>query len=372
MSRARVAAVLALGLAAACAPFERGPERYPSLARAYAARFPVGVAVEPRHLEGMEGRFVAWHFTSLVAENAMKPPALQPREGQFDFTGADRIVDFAVRHGMKVRGHTLLWHEQTPDWIWRGPDGGPASRELVRERLRNHIATVVGRYRGRVQAWDVVNEVIDPAREDCLRADRWRETLGPDYVEWAFRFAHEADPSARLFINDFYTTQPARRRCLARVVEGLIARGVPVHGIGHQMHVDIANPAPAEVDEAFAQFARLGLENQVTEMDMSFHDAMRKRYPGSDAELLARQALSYQALFAVFRARPDVTSVTFWGLSDGHSWLDAGALSARGDRPLLFDARLEPKPAFWSVIQAAGGGGAAPAGVVSQSPPISR
>jgi endo-1,4-beta-xylanase len=361
--RAAIATLAAL--AAACAPVERAPERHPSLAKVHQAHFPVGVAVEPRHLEGREGRFVAWQFNSLVAENAMKPRPLQPREGHFEFGGADRIVEFAQRHGMQVRGHTLLWHEETPEWTWREADGSAASRQKVLERLRRHIHEVVGRYRGRVQAWDVVNEVIDASREDCLRATAWLEVAGPGYVEFAFRAAHEADPAARLFINDFHTTQPAKRRCLLEVVRGLLARGVPVHGVGHQMHVDLAGPPAHEVDEAFAEVAALGLENQVTEMDMSLHGPA-PRPPGTEGDLLALQAARYGELFRVFRSRRDVTSVSFWGLSDAHTWLDRGALAGRGDRPLLFDRDLEPKPAFWRVIPPAGGRGGAPAAVVSE------
>jgi endo-1,4-beta-xylanase len=205
-----------------------------------------------------------------------------------------------------------------------------------------------------------VNEVIDPSKPGCLRQDKWLEVTGPEYIEWAFRAAHEADPGARLFVNDFHSTQPAKRECLLELVRGLLARGVPVHGIGHQMHVDLAEPSAREVGEAFAQFASLGLENQVTEMDMSFF-AGGERPLGTDAELLALQATRYAELFRVFRSRRDVTSVTFWGLSDGRTWLGRGAFEGRGDRPLLFDRELEPKPAFWRVVRSA---------VVAQSAPL--
>lgn len=367
--RARRAALFAFAaFAAACAPVERAPERHPSLAKAFQGQFAVGVAVEPGHLEGLEGRFVAWQFNGLVAENAMKPPALQPQEGRFDFARADRIVEFAARHAMMVRGHTLLWHEETPAWMWQESDGRAASKERVLERLRRHVHEVVGRYRGRVQSWDVVNEVIDASREGCLRADKWLEVAGTDYLDVAFRAAHEADPAARLFINDFHTTQPAKRRCLIAVVRGLLSRGVPVHGIGHQMHVDLVEPKVAEVEEAFAEFATLGLEGQVTEMDMSLVVGV-VRHPGSDAQLATVQAERYAELFRVFRSRREISSVTFWGLSDGRTWLDRGARAGRGDRPLLFDADLEPKPAFWRVIPPAAGRAALRAEVVSKSAP---
>lgn len=326
--------------------------RHAPLAPMYAHRFPLGAAVEPRHLQGADGHLLAWHFNAVVAENAMKPPRLQPAEGQFDFTAADRIVAFAEERGMKIRGHTLLWHEETPDWFWRAPDGGPATGERVLERLRAHIHAVVGRYRGRVHAWDVVNEVVDPAAPGCLRNDRWLQVVGPRYVEAAFRYAHEADPGARLFVNDFETTQPTKRDCLLGLARDLRARGVPVHGMGHQMHVDVDRPSVREVDETLAAFAALGLDNHVTELDMSLGPAPRQA-PGGEAALLARQAARYGEFFRVFAARPDVKAVTLWGLSDADTWLIRGARQGSGDKPLLFDADRQPKAAYREVAGAA-------------------
>lgn len=315
--------------------------RHASLARLYAARFPVGAAVEPAQLDTREGKLLAWHFNSVVAENAMKMPRLQPAEGRFDFDGADRIVAFATERGMKVRGHTLLWPEETPEWLWRGSGGEPASRDVVRERLRSHIHAVVGRYRGRVYAWDVVNEAIDPGQPGCLRNDRWHAVLGPEYIEWAFRYAREADTGARLFLNDYETTDPARRACLLRVVTQLRARGVPVDGMGHQMHVELARPAVGEIEQTLAMFAALGVENQVTELDMTLGSTR------PDAGVLARQAARYAELLAAF-ARAGVTAVTFWGISDANTWLNRRG-PAGIDQPLLFDARQEPKPAYFAV-----------------------
>lgn len=338
--------IASLAFAAGCAvgPDRVDPEvsKNASVAQAFAARFPIGAAIEPWQLDAPEAGLLRWHFNSVTAENAMKPAALQPREGRFAFAGADRIVDYAMRNGMRVRGHTLLWHEQTPDWMWEAA-GRAATRAEVIARLHAHIAAVVGRYRGRVYAWDVVNEVIDARRADCLRDTEWLRVVGPDYIALAFRFAHEADPAARLFINDFDTTEPAKRACLARVVGDLMRRGVPVHGIGHQMHVGMDQPAAADVEAALAELAALGLESQVTEMDVSLGDAPRD---------LERQAARYGELFRVFVAHGEVTGVTLWGVSDAHSWLNATRAPADPDRPLLFDASLHPKPAYRAVVDA--------------------
>jgi endo-1,4-beta-xylanase len=322
--------------------------RFPSLAGKFADRFPVGAAVEPEQLESAEAPLLMWHFNSVVAENAMKPPRVQPSEGRFDFSRADRIVAFAERRGMKVRGHTLLWHEETPQWYWQAANGAPASGDQVLERLRNHIHALVGRYRGRIYAWDVVNEVIDYTRPDCLRDDLWRRVVGARYVEQAFRYAHEADPAAKLFINDYDTAEPRKRACLERVARELLARGVPLHGVGHQMHVDLDKPSAADVDETLARFAALGLENQVTELDLTL---------GADAapvakDALARQAARYEELFAVFARHPDVTAVTFWGISDAHTWRNAGRAPGT-DQPLLFDVGQRPKPAYFAVAREA-------------------
>jgi endo-1,4-beta-xylanase len=346
-ARIAISAILALTLGS-CGPIGVDQEiaRFPSVAKAYAHRFPIGAAVEPWQLDTIDGRLLAWHFNSVVAENAMKPPRVQPSEGRFEFSDADRIVEFALRHGMKIRGHTLLWHEETPAWFWQA-DGGPASRERVLERLRAHVLALVGRYRGHVYAWDVVNEAVDPSNGDCLRRDRWLQIVGPEYLDWAFRFAHEADPSARLFLNDYETTDPDRRRCLLRIARGLLERGVPLHGIGHQMHIHLDRPSEGEVEETLRETAALGLESQITELDVSLAES----HIGT-AEALQRQGARYEALFEVF-ARAGVTAVTFWGISDAHTWRNTGRPPDRPDRPLLLDRHRQPKPAYFGVMKAA-------------------
>jgi endo-1,4-beta-xylanase len=207
-----VLSTLAISHAAAAPPL-------PSLAEAYQGRLKIGAAVEAPQLRGADGALLASQFNSVVAENAMKPAALQPTEGRFNFGPADAIVAYAQQHRMAVRGHTLLWFKRTPDWFWTGADGSPASRDQVLARLQRHIETVVGRYKGKVYAWDVVNEVIDASQPDCLRNDRWRQVVGPGYIAAAFRYAHAADPRARLFINDYATHEPAKRDCLVRIVK---------------------------------------------------------------------------------------------------------------------------------------------------------
>lgn len=352
MPRSLLALLVSLGLWSADA-LAAEPVATRSLAAAYNGRLKIGAAVEPEQLTGTDGVLLAQQFSSVVAENAMKPMQIHPQENRYAFGPADALVVFAERHGLAVRGHTLLWGSHTPDWFWQSAEGQPATREQVLQRLRQHITTVVGHYRGRVYAWDVVNEAIDPHQPSCLRDDRWLQVVGPDYLAVAFRAAHVADPKARLFINDFNTQEPAKRDCLARVVKGLLAQGVPVQGIGHQTHISIYWPSLAAIDQSLATFAKLGMENQITELDMSLyqHHDYQPRQPL--AQRLNLHAERYRDLMALVLAHPEVTAVTWWGVADDHSWLDHQPGVPGDDQPLLFDRQQRPKPAYWAVLHQA-------------------
>ena len=325
----------------------------PSLAKAYEGRMKIGAAIEPSQLTSAEAPLLAAHFNSIVAENVMKPADIQPKEGAYNFAPADKLVAYAQGSGMAMRGHTLLWHLRTPEWMWTDREGKPASRDLVLARLKSHIDTVVGRYKGAVYAWDVVNEVIDEKQSNCLRNDKWFAATGEDYIEQAFRYAHAADPKARLYINDYSTEEPAKRQCLERVVKGLIARGVPVHGVGHQMHVSVFGPSVESIDESLTTFARLGLENQVTELDISLYRYKAKALSDSQSKLIQLQGERYAALMKVFLAHPELRAVTLWGISDSHTWLNHGEYEGRHDSPLLFDRQQKPKPAYTGMLNAA-------------------
>lgn len=330
-----------------------GAQDTPSLAKAYEGRLTIGAAIEPSQLTSAEAPLLAAHFNSIVAENVMKPADIQPKEGAYNFAPADQLVAYAQGRGMAMRGHTLLWHLRTPEWMWTDRQGKPASRDLVLARLKSHIETVVGRYKGAVYAWDVVNEVIDDKQPNCLRKDKWYAATGEEYIEQAFRYAHAADPKARLYINDYSTEEPAKRQCLERVVKGLLARGVPVHGVGHQMHVSVFGPSVASIDESLTTFARLGLENQVTELDVSLYRYQAKSLSDSEEQLLQLQGGRYEALMKVFLAHPELRAVTLWGISDSHTWLNHGEYAGRHDAPLPFDRRQQPKPAYTGMLRAA-------------------
>ncbi len=329
-------------------PWQPG-DPIPSLARAYRGEFLVGAAITSAMVLAADVRpFLERQFDVVVAENEMKPLALEPREGEFNFGPADAIVDWAVAKGIKVRGHCLVWHEEAPAWMFV-KDGQPAPRELVVQRLRTYIQTVVGHFKGRVWAWDVVNEALVVSEPSVPSVDGWRKSpwydaLGPDYVTLAFQFAHEADPGALLFYNDYETQNPAKRALVLALIRSLQAKAVAIHGVGHQVHYQLSRPDPSELAVTFEEVARLGLRNQVTELDVSLCDRWGDAVPPVTSELLARQARRYAQLFHLFRQNRDkVEAVLLWGVNDETSWLRPP------DGPLLFRG-FQPKPAFWAVL----------------------
>jgi endo-1,4-beta-xylanase len=360
------------GLALLAAPSVAQP---PSLAEACRGKFLVGAALNAGQFTGRDAvgaELVRRQFNSITPENAMKWDALQPEPGRFRFETADRFVEFGRANGMFIVGHTLVWHSQTPHWVFRDRDGKPASRELLLERMRNHIRTVVGRYKGRVNGWDVVNEAL--AEDGTLRDSPWRRIIGDDYIAKAFEFAHEADPQAALYYNDYGIEDGRKRAGTVALIRKLRAQGVPITGVGMQQHVNLEWPAPAVVGEAIEAFAALGVKVMVTELDVDvlpsrWHridadvgrseggEAALNPYPeGLPAEKQQALARRYAGLFRVYLAHAGaLTRVTFWGLSDADSWLDDFPIRGRTNHPLLFDRARNPKPAHQAVIDAIAG-----------------
>ncbi len=288
---------------AALAAAASAQDAAPSLKAVLAGYFAVGAAVPPTFVETSDphSALLAAQFGALVPENAMKPESLQPVEGTFRFAPADKIVRFAESNRMLVRGHTLVWHQQTPLWFFTDPadPSKPASRELLLSRMKTHIQTVLGHYRGRVAAWDVVNEVLTDsgALRGPTDGSKWLGIIGPDYIDKAFAYAREADPSALLVINDYnLESVPAKRDAMYDLVKGMLARGVPVGGVGMQMHVSIYGPSVDEIRQAIERFASLGVKVQVTELDVSLYRGAEAEVPIDD-RLLALQARRYAELF---------------------------------------------------------------------------
>jgi endo-1,4-beta-xylanase len=283
------------------------------------------------------------HFDAVTAEYEMKWDVQEPEPGRFDFSRGDRIVEFAELRGMWIRGHTLIWHQQLPGWV------EALSGAELRIAFEDHIRGVVGHYAGRVHAWDVVNEAVADGGAG-LRDTPFLRGLGPDYVADAFRLAREADPQALLYYNDYGAEGlgPKSDRVF-ELVRDLVERGVPIDGVGLQMHVTASGPpAAADVAANLRRLAALGLTVNFSEMDVRIRDL-----GGDTGTRLERQRQLYRELVGVCVAEPACDNVTFWGFTDAHSWIDA---SFGPDDPLLFDESYAPKPAFFGVEAALLGG----------------
>lgn len=279
-------------------------------------------------------------FNLVTPENAMKWANIHPEPDSYDFRQADAIVQFALQHGMQVRGHTLVWGQALPAWV----SAGEYSREEWVSILCRHIKTVVGRYQGYISAWDVVNEAI--ANDGTLYENHWLQVIGPEYIPMAFQWAHEADPGALLFFNE-HSGEGLNRKSQAvlALVQALQAQDLPIHGVGLQMHTWLGGRFTPEALQAnLERLSALGLQVQITEMDI------RLQY--SDAPLpvkLAQQAELYGQVFSVCLQNPACTAFVTWGVSDRYSWIPS--LTGKPDAPLLFDADFQPKPAYFTLLE---------------------
>ncbi|MDQ6417873.1 endo-1,4-beta-xylanase [Paenibacillus sp. LHD-117] len=345
-------------------PNEPAQSDIPSLAVEYADFFPIGAAIEPSQTNGLKAGLLKKHVNWLVAENVMKPDSIHPAEETFNWSNADKIVAFAKENGMEIRYHTLVWHSQVGAWFFKDSEGKPmvdetdpvrqkANKKLLLERLDTHVRTIVDRYKNDIKSWDVVNEVIEPADPDGMRASEWYKIAGIDYIATAFQAAREAGgPDIKLYINDYGTDDPRKRDLLYDLVKKLLDQGVPIDGVGHQTHIDVYGPTVESIIESMRKFAELGLDNIVTELDMSIYSWNDRSDYGTviPEEILAQQAKRYGELFQAFRDHREILSgVVFWGIADDHTWLN-GFPVKRTNAPLLFDKQYQAKPAFWSVV----------------------
>ena len=298
------------------------------------------VAMRPFRTEAPYQETLKREFNIIVGENAFKWTGIHPNKGGYYFADADALVAFAAANRMKIRGHTLVWHKQLPRWV----TGGSFTREEAVNLLRDHINTVVGRYKGKVIAWDVVNEAIDDETGGLRTSSFWYEKIGPDYIRMAFEFAHQADPAAKLYYNDYEAEDMGRKSDgVYRLLKELKAAGVPVDGVGWQMHV----PNGFHITEAHrrnaARLAALGLEMTITELDV------RTRVPASAADLQA-QATAYREILGFCLSQPNCKALLAWGFTDKYSWIP-GWYAGLGDA-LLFDKDYQPKPAYRALVEA--------------------
>ena len=384
----------------------------PALKDAYKDHFQVGVAINRTIATGEAGgnrtpelvkkdiALTKEQFSQISPENDLKWESIHPREGAdgYNFGPADAYVEFGMKNHMLIVGHTLVWHGQTPRWVFAGttppadtaktpaqapppangaganPGGGRfgrgfggfdingphATREELLQRMREHIHTVVGRYKGKIKVWDVVNEAISDGGPNTLRTSPWEQIIGPDFIAKAFEYAHEADPDAILRYNDYGLENPAKRQKLIAMIKELQAKKVPVMAIGTQTHVSVSSPSFDDEDRTLTELETLGLPIHITELDVNGAQG-GQRNNGADVASNAtttqgglvddanqRLATQYANLFKVFLKHKSVKVVTLWGINDGVSWRANG-------KPLLFDSSDQPKPAFDAVIRAASG-----------------
>jgi endo-1,4-beta-xylanase len=313
-------------------------------------------------------KIVREQFNTISPENILKWGEVHPQPDRYNFEPADRYVAFGEKNGMFVIGHTLVWHNQTPKWVFEDKDGKPASRDELLKRLRDHINTVVGRYKGKIKGWDVVNEAINA--DGSLRQTPWLKIIGEDYIVKAFQYAHEADPQAELYYNDYDLEEAPKRRGALALIKKLLAQKIPIKAVGLQGHNNMTFPTFDEQDETIREFAALGLKVAITELDisvlpnpegfsgaevtMSFEmkeklDPFKTALP---AEMQKKLADRYAGLFAVFLKHHKVIDrVTFWNVTDKESWLNNFPIRGRTNHPLLFDRQGEQKPAFKAVIE---------------------
>jgi endo-1,4-beta-xylanase len=308
------------------------------------------------------------HFNTISPENALKWGSLHPKSDRYDFETTDAYVAFGEKNKMFVVGHTLVWHNQTPKWVFEDEKGNPASRDELLKRMREHINTVVGRYKGRIKGWDVVNEALND--DGTLRQSPWLKIIGEDFISKAFEFAHEADPNAELYYNDYSLEIPAKRRGAIRLIKKLLQQNIPIKAVGLQGHDNLTFPTLAEQDATISEFAALGIKVNITELDVSVlpepegfngaevtvNFALKEKLDpykkGLPKEVQANLAKRYAELFGVFlKHRKHISRITFWNVTDRESWLNNFPVRGRTNYPLLFDRDGKTKPAFDAVIQ---------------------
>jgi len=350
----------------------------PALKDVFRDAFVMGTAVNHAIVSGKDAAsrdLVVRHFGSITAENVMKAGPLNPKPGIWNFGPADAFVEWGAAHGMFIVGHTLVWHNQTPAWFFEDESGRPNSPAAQIERMRQHIEAVAGRYKGRVHAWDVVNEVID--NDGAYRPTTWVKAVGSgdELVKGAFRFASQYAPDTELYYNDFNAWRPAKRDGIVRMVKMLQAAGIRIDGVGMQGHWGLNYPTAEYVEAAIDAYAALGVKVMITELDVDVLPLTRegqivgtvmsdpqfqleefKAYldpyrDGLPPEIEQQVAARWAELFRIFHGRRDtIDRVTLWGVHDGLSWKNDYPVPGRTNYPLLFDRKRLPKPAFDAVV----------------------
>ena len=365
-----VAAILAASQVAAAQNAATPATATRGLKEAFEGAFMIGTALAPQQFTERDTASVALivrEFNAITPENVLKWERVHPEPDRYDFTPVDQYVAFGEKHGMFVVGHTLVWHSQTPRWVFQNAEGQPLTREELLGRMKEHITTVVGRYKGRVKGWDVVNEALN--EDGTLRQSPWFRIIGPDFIEKAFQFAHEADPAAQLYYNDYNLDYPAKRDGAVRLIRSLQEKGVRIDGVGSQAHHKLTTPTVAQIDSSLRLLGATGVKVHITELDVDMlppatrnttADVSVRAGPAPDLDpykaglpdsVQQAHAKRYEDVFRVYlQHRGVIDRITFWGVADHDSWLNGWPVRGRTNYPLLFDRQNKPKPAYDRVM----------------------
>jgi endo-1,4-beta-xylanase len=305
----------------------------------YKDYFPIGYAIDTKQLEDSSSRFLKKNFSLLSTVIAMKLRFIHPHEDYYYWEKADSLVNFAMQNGMKIRGHTLVW-VNTPTWVLRDTVGLKLSKEemlkrfeqnpcdcacptvtrtVLLKRLKEHIHAVVGRYKGKVYAWDVVNEAVYDNNREYLKSNDWKKIIGEDYIDSAFTYAHQADPNALLFLNDYDSDDPRKTDRICRLIKSLQQKKIPIHGVGIQGHWTLEKPSIEHIENEIKAYVKLGMKVEITELDIPIYDTDAKAIAGKYVhnkdlnQLMLKQAARYKEVFELFRKyKNNISGVTFW------------------------------------------------------------
>lgn len=344
-----------------------------TLKGAFRDDFYIGAALNGAHVleEDSKGTdLIERHFNTISPENLLKWERVHPKPEVYNFGPADKYVDLGERNDMFIVGHALVWHSQTPDWVFEDENGQPASREVLLKRMEDHIKTVAGRYKGRIDSWDVVNEALND--DGTLRQSKWLQIIGEDYLQKAFESARQADPEMELYYNDYNLWKPAKREGAVRLVRSLQEKGIKVDGVGMQGHYGLNSPSLEDIEASIQAFADLGVKVSFTELDIDVlpnpsnrqgadidatfeADEQYNVYTAGLPDSVQQQLTArYEELFGLFLKHSDkIDRVTFWGVTDNDSWLNNWPIRGRTSYPMVFDRQYQPKPAFEAIMKAA-------------------
>ena len=344
-----------------------------TLKEALKGKFLIGTAVNTRQASGQDKagvRVIQEQFNAIVAENCMKSQEMHPEENRYNFTQADEFVAFGEKNGMVITGHTLIWHSQLSPWFCVDGEGKNVSPEVLKKRMKDHITTTVKRYKGRIIGWDVVNEAIED--DGSYRKSKFYEILGEEYIPLAFQYAHEADPNAELYYNDFSMANPGKRAGVVKLVKALKKRGIRIDAVGMQGHIGMDYPQVGEFEKSMLAFAEAGVKVMVTELDLTVLPTPKQNigaevsasfeykkdmnpYPNGLPEDVSKAWTErMNDFFRLFLKHQDIiTRVTLWGVTDLDTWRNDWPMRGRTDYPLLFDRSYQPKPVVSLIINEA-------------------